>query len=110
MNTTESVLGVLGLCWVRFGKPTRIGATETVVCGGVVLGVLGLCAHARVRDFFRGTVQRGKNLYARAEKPNTPNTLNTYLINPLISLIFNCVGFVLGKPNMCWVQVLGGSR
>lgn len=47
MSTTKSVLGVLGMCWVEIGKPTHIGAPETVAHGGGVLGVLGLCARAR---------------------------------------------------------------
>lgn len=110
MTTTESVLGVLGLCWVGFGKPTHVGPPETAACGGGVLGVLGLCARARVRDSFLWSWSAGKNLYARAEKPNKPNTPNTPLINSLISLSFICVGFVLGKRNVCWAQDLGGLR
>ena len=110
MSTTTGVLGVLGMCWVEIGKPTHIGNPEAVAHRGGVLGVLGLCAHARVREFFRAIGRRGKNLYARAEKLNKPNTPNTTLINQLISLSFKCVGFVLGKPNVCWVKFLGDQR
>lgn len=110
MSTTRGVLGVLGMCWVEIDKPTHIGAPETVAHRGGVLGVLGLCAHARARDFFRAIGQRRKILYARAENPNKPNTPNTTLINQLISLSFECVGFVLGKPNVCWVRFLRDQR
>lgn len=110
MTTSRSVLGVLGLCWVEIGKPTHVGAPETVACGEGVLGVLGLRARMRVCVFSNGVGQRQKKFYARSEKPNTPNTLNTYLINSLILLNIFCVGFVSGKRNLCWVQLLGDFR
>lgn len=108
MTLPLSVLGVLGLCWVGFGKPTRIQAPESVALGVCVLGVLGLCARARF--FLIAEIERGTNLYANPEKPNTPNTLNTVTSNPLNSLSSECVGFVLGLPNACWVLAGEGWR
>jgi hypothetical protein len=110
MTLPLSVLGVLGLCWVGFGKPTHIQAPESVALGVCVLGVLGLCARARAQFFLIAEIEGGRNLYANPEKPNTPNTLNTVTSNPLNSLSFKCVGFVLGLPNACWVLAGEGWR
>lgn len=110
MTTTKSVLGVLGMCWVDFGKPTHVEAPKIAAFGSAVLGVLGLCARARVRESLKVFDLLGNNSYARTEKPNTPNTLYTPPINQLISLSFDCVGFVSGLPYVCWVQNSGGSR
>ncbi len=110
MTLPLSVLGVLGLCWVGFSKPTHIQAPESVALGVCVLGVLGLCARARARFFLIAEIEGGRNLYANPEKPNTPNTLNTVTSNPLNSLSFECVGFVLGLPNACWVLAGEGWR
>ncbi|MBH3349806.1 hypothetical protein [Pseudomonas putida] len=106
MTSPASVLGVLGMCWVGFGKPTHIESTEFVACRACVLGVLGLCARARARFFLIAENDGELNLYANPEKPNTPNTLNTDALNPLNSLGFECVGFVLALP-LC---VLGSNR
>ncbi|WP_125854741.1 hypothetical protein [Pseudomonas sp. p99-361] len=106
MTLPLSVLGVLGLCWVGFGKPTHIQAPESLALGVCVLGVLGLCARARARFFLIVENDGEINLYANPEKPNTPNTLNTDAPNQLNSLGFECVGFVLGLPKC----VLGSDR
>lgn len=110
MTSSASVLGVLGLCWVGFGRPTH-GETPNFVAWRVcVLGVLGLCTRARRRDFLNGESRGAKNLYATLDKPNTPNTLNTYFVNPLNLLGFKCVGSVWGWQIVCWVSNLEGGR
>lgn len=106
MIPSVSVLGVLGLCWVCFGKPTQVRALDSVPWRACVLGVLGLCTRARRRVFFNSDSEGEKNLYANLDKPNTPNTLNSHSLNSLNSLDFECVGFVLGLPKC----VLGSDR
>ncbi len=98
MIPSASVLGVLGLCWVGFGKPTQVRAPSFVAWRACVLGVLGLCTRARRRAFFNSDSEGEKNPYANLDKPNTPNTLNSHSLNPLNSLTFECVGFVLALP------------
>lgn len=106
MIPSASVLGVLGLCWVGFGKPTQVRAPSLVAWRACVLGVLGLCTRARRRAFFNSHSEGEKNPYANLDKPNTPNTLNSGPPNPLNSLALKCVGFVLGLPKC----VLGNDR
>lgn len=110
MIPSVSVLGVLGMCWVVFGYPTQVRVPDSVALRASVLGVLGLCTRARMRVFFNSDSGWVKNLYARLNKPNTPNTLNTCPSNPLISLGSSCVGFVLGWLILCWVVIFGGGR
>jgi hypothetical protein len=110
MTPPAIVLGVLGACWVGFGKPTQVRATYSVAWRACVLGVLGLRTRARRRAFFNGDSEGAIISYARFDKPNTPNTLNTGASNLLNSLGFECVGFVLGWLNMCWVPISGERR
>lgn len=110
MSASASVLGVLGRCWVGFIKPTRMQPPESVACGQPVLGVLGSRTRARIRSLSSTEITEGKNLHASPEKPNTPNTLHTGISNPLNSLSFECVGSVLGWPNVCWVLDLEVKR
>lgn len=100
MNLPKSVLGCAGLCWVGFGNPAQFEAVN----GGPLRGVCWVCwvctrAHAcafnRAITDGEALTQR-KNPYARTEKPNTPNTLNTDSLKVLIYKGFKCVGFVLG--------------
>lgn len=102
------VSGVLGWCWVGFRKPTQIQAPESVAWRHCVLGVLG--SRTRTRSTSTAEIEGRIDLYATPEKPNTPNTLNTDSSNPLNSLGFECVGFVLGSLNMCWVLISGELR
>lgn len=106
MTPLASGLGVLGLCWVRFGKPTHVRAANSVAWNACVLGVLGLRTRARRRAFFNSYSEGEKNPYANLDKPNTPNTLNSGSPNPLNSLALKCVEFVLGLPKC----VLGNDR
>lgn len=110
MTPPVSVLGVLGWCWVGFRKPTQIQAPESVAWRHCVLGVLGSRTRTRMRSTSTAKIEGRMNLYANPEKPNTPNTLNTDASNPLNSLGFECVGFVLGSLNMCWVLISGEWR
>lgn len=110
MTTFISVLGVLGLCRVGLGYPTQSDIPESLAYTDGVLGVLGLPTRARVRAIFCSTTNERKNLYARTNKPNKPNTLNTQLTNYLISLGFICVGYVSSCGNVCWVLILGVGR
>ena len=107
MTTSISVLGVLGLCRVQCANSTQAEAPESLVWRQCVLGVLVFFVRARMRVNSQPSITARKKLYARAEIPNKPNTLNTLFINTLISLVFNCVGFVLGWLNACWVAVCG---
>lgn len=103
MNTHRSVLGVRGACWVGFRDPAQFEAFKFVafraLCG--VCWVL-LRARACVM-FFDWLKHQTKKLYARVEKPNQPNTLNSSFIICLNLKGFICVGFVLS----CWFFVLG---
>lgn len=110
MIPSASVLGVLGLCWVGFGKSTQVRIPDSVAWRACVLGVLGLRTRARRRVFFNGDSEGGENLYANLGKPNTPNTPNSHSLNPLNLLVFMCVGSVLGWLIVCWVSNLEGWR
>ena len=97
MTTPKSVLGVLGVCRVGFGYPTQFKAF-------IYAGFRLLCwvcwvwrrVRACVTLFRRQTTVRVFS-YARTDKPNKPNTLNTMLLKILIFKGFICVGFVLGS-------------
>lgn len=110
MIPRASVLGVLGLCWVDLSNPTRVEPPKFKASRAPVLGVLGLRARARAGAFFLIPQQVDKKTYARTQKPNKPNTLNTPVNNSLNSLVFICVGFVLGWLIVCWVSNLEGWR
>lgn len=70
-----------------------------------VSGVLGLCTRTRVRVVLLASSSLRKETHARLIKPYKPNTPNTQPHNQLILLGFNCVGFVLGWLNVCWVSI-----
>jgi len=103
MNTPNSVLGVSGVCRVGFGDPAQFKAFNPV-------GLRAVCwvcwVWRRVRAcvmLFTAKTEGGNFSYARAEKPNKPNTLNTDRLKILIFKGFICAGFVLG----CGFFVLG---
>lgn len=104
MTAIVPVLGVLGLCWVSLVNPTHVKAPYCKTSSTPVLGVLGLRTRTRVRATFNSATKAQKKSYANPQKLNKPNTLNTAIGNQLILLSFNCVGFVLGSVNVCWVQ------
>ena len=97
MSAPKSVLGVLGVCWVGFGYPTQFSALNYA-------GLRAVCWVCWVWRRVRACVtlialkSKGKFFsYARTEKPNKPNTLNTDRLKILILKGFICVGFVLGS-------------
>ena len=108
MKPRATVLGVLGLCWVGLSNPTRIEPPKFKASRAPVLGVLGLRARARAGELFLTPQQIKKKTYARTQKPNKPNTLNTPTSKALNLLVFICVGFVSGCLNVCWVLFSGG--
>lgn len=110
MSASVRVLGVLGWCWVAFGRPTHIPLPGLLVWRPSVLSVLGLPTRTRRRVTFSGANQGRSKAHANTEKPNKPNTLNSDSNNPLISLSFKCVGFVSGWLNVCWVLISEGWR
>lgn len=110
MSTPICVSGVLGLCCVDFFGPTHVHTAIAVPCTGSVVGVLGWLSRTRRRDVFSGALDAANKSHANTQKLNQPNTLNTESNNSLISLVFECVGFVLGCVNLCWVHFGEGSR
>lgn len=110
MSARGSVLGVLGLCRVGSGNPTQAEVAPGVGLRGCVSSVLGLASRARACGQFSSLGLSGAFFsYARAEKPNKPNTHYTNSSNALIYKGFSCVGFVLGCLILCWVGFLGGA-
>jgi hypothetical protein len=99
MISPSIVSGVLSVCRVNFRNPTQARASK-------INGYRQVCwvcwvyapAHACTRIFLTliCPYSNRKKLHARAEKPNQPNTLNTYRLKLLIYKVFICVGFVLG--------------
>lgn len=99
MKSPSIVLGVLSVCRVSFGNPTQIRVSKFKGCRQVCW----VCwVYARARAYARISLNLScsrshrKKLYARTEKPNKPNTLNTNRLKALILKGFICVGFVLG--------------
>lgn len=107
MSSRGRVSGVLGLCRVVSGNPTQAEAAPGVGLRGCVSSVLGLASRARVCGQFCPGLSGAFFSYARAEKPNKPNTHYTDSSNSLICKGFSCVGFVLGCLFLCWVLILG---
>lgn len=107
MTMTVDEVGVLGLCrGARRGAP-HLNAAIFAGQRESVLGVVGLASRARTRAFFLGVSNEQKSSHANPEKVTTPNTLTTALENPLNSLSFFCVGFVVGWAFLCWVAIGG---
>ena len=103
MTTPKSVLGVLGVCRVGFGYPTQFKA---FIYAGFRLLCWVCWVWRRVRACVTLFALKAMEIffsYARAEKPNKPNTLNSKSLKVLILKKFICVGFVLG----CGFSVLG---
>lgn len=97
MTTPKSVLGVSGVCRVVFGYPTQF---QSFICAGFRLLCWVCWVWRRVRacvTLFALKTMDVNFSYARTDKPNKPNTLNSKLIRVLILKGFICVGFVLGS-------------
>ena len=96
MNTPKSVSGVLSVCRVGFGYPTQVQALS-YAGSRLVCGVCWVWRRVRACvTLFALKTEGGIFSYARAEKPNKPNTLNSKLVKMLILKGFICVGFVSG--------------
>lgn len=104
MNTSEIVLGVLGVCWVGFVYPPQLTDRNHKALRALcwVCWVF-LRARACARRFHEGLTTI-KNSHARANKPNTLNTHYTNLLKYMIYKCFSCVGCVLG-----WAFFVSGS-
>lgn len=97
MTTPKSVLGVSGVCRVGFGYPTQF---QSFICARFRLLCWVCWVWRRVRacvTLFALKITVRIFSYARTEKPNKPNTLNSKLIKVLILKGFICVGFVLSS-------------
>lgn len=96
MSSPKSVLGVSGVCWVGFSNPTQFQALNyTGFC--LLCGVCWVCRARACMTLFEQQIEGVIFSYARIDKPNQPNTLNSKLIRILISKRFICAGFVLGR-------------
>lgn len=103
MNTHKSVLGVRGACRVGFRDPAQFEVFKFVAFR-TLCGVCWVSLRARACVmFFDWLNHQTKKLYARTDKPNQPNTLNSILVIYLNLKGFICVGFVWGY----WFFVLG---
>lgn len=97
MSAPKSVLGVSGVCWVGFEYPTQFLALNYAgfrrLCG-----VCWVWRRARAcMTLFEWQTKAVIFSYARTDKPNKPNTLNSKLMKVLILKRFICVWFVLGS-------------
>ena len=103
MTTPKSVLGVSGVCRVDFEYPTQFECPNYMP-SRVLCGVCWVSYRARAcMTLFDSTSWVRIFSYAKTDKPNKPNTLNSKLLRILILKGFICVGFVLG----CWFSVSG---
>jgi len=97
MSAPKSVLGVSGVCWVGFGNPTQFRALNYAGLR-LLCGVCWVWCRARAcMTLFEREVRERNFSYARTDKPNKPNTLNSELVKILILKGFICVWFVLGS-------------
>ena len=109
MTIPKSVLGVSGVSRVDFGYPTQFQALNYA-------GLRMLCwvcwVPYRARacmTLFKSKARVRIFSYAKTDKPNKPNTLNTRSIKILNLKGLICVGFVLGNGFLCWVRFFGGK-
>lgn len=103
MSAPKCVLGVSGVCRVGFLHPTQFQAS-VYAAFRLLCWVCWVCRRARAYVTLIASKNRaGFFSYARTNKPNKPNTLNSKLIKVLILKGFICVGFVSG----CGFSVLG---
>lgn len=97
MNTSTSVLGVSGVCWVGFEYPPQFKGLNYAALRALCR-VCWVCLRARAcARYFQWKPVTEKISHAKTNKPNTPNTHYTVLLNLLICMGICCVEFVLGK-------------
>lgn len=103
MTIFKSVLGVLNVCRVDFEYPTQFECPNYMP-SRVLCGVCWVLCRARAcMTFFASNSTEGFFSYAKTNKPNKPNTLNSSSIKALDLKGFICIGFVSG----CGFSVLG---
>lgn len=103
MSAPKSVLGVSEVCRVGFWYHTQF---QAFICAAfrLLCWVCWVCRRARAYVTLIALKRRPRFFpYARNNKSNKPNTLNSKLIKVLILKRFICVGFVSG----CGFSVLG---
>ncbi len=109
MSTSNCVLGVSGVCRVGFCYSTQFNAF-VYAAFSLLCGVCWVCRRARAYVTLFALNRRPTFFpYARNNKPNKPNTLNSKLIKILILKGFICVGFVLGWVFFVLGSFFGGS-
>lgn len=103
MTIFKSVLGVLSVCRVDFEYSTHFECPEYMP-SRLLCGVCWVLCRARAcMTLFATNSAEGIFSYAKTDKPNKPNTLNSNLFEALNLKGFICVGFVSG----CGISVLG---
>ena len=109
MSPTKSVLGVLSVCRVDFEYPTQFDCPNYMPLR-VLCGVCwDLCRARACMTFFATNSTEGIFSYAKTDKPNKPNSLNSSLIEALNLKGFMCVGFVSGCGFSVWSSVFRGE-
>ena len=111
MNSTKSVLGVLGMCWVSFRNPTQFLAFYFAALR-LLCWVCWVWRRARAWASLFSMRELMAVIFfshARSVKPNTPNTLNTHALKLLNLKGFRCVGFVLGWVIFVLGLILSGG-
>lgn len=112
MSTQESVLGVLGVCWVDFATLHSAKPHSARVLDGCVRCVRFARVRACVRRKNSFTLQpeSERRFFSTRgpEKPYQPYTPYTDALKALILKGSECVGFVLGCGILCWVAVFEG--
>lgn len=94
MTIFKSVLGVLSVCRVDFEYPTQFECPNYIP-SRMLCGVCWVLCRARACTTFLATNSTERIFsYAKTDKPNKPNTLNSSLIEALNLKGFICVGFV----------------
>ncbi|MGE1089820.1 hypothetical protein [Pseudomonas zeae] len=109
MTIFKSVLGVLSVCRVDFEYPTQFECPNYMP-SRVLCGVCWVLCRARpCMTFFASNSTEGFFSYAKTNKLNKPNTLNSGSIKALDLKGFICVGFVSGGVFSVLGSVLGGQ-
>jgi len=96
MTTYPSVLGVLGMCWVDSAYSTQQELPISVAPRPLCWVCWVYCRVRACVTLFTQLTAETFFSYARTNKPNQPNTLNTHSYKSLNLKAVSCVGFVLG--------------
>ena len=96
MTIFKSVLCVLSVCRVDFKHSTQFECPNHMPLRGLCEVCWVLCRARAYMTFFATNSTERIFSYAKTDKPNKPNTLNSSLIEALNLKGFMCVGFVSG--------------